>query len=64
MAQEISFDSLMPHEMAEKAQAVGARKAALSFWQLFTLPVLTGAFITLGVMFATSSAAGSLTLPY
>jgi formate/nitrite transporter len=64
MAQEISFDALMPQEMAEKAQAVGVRKAALSFWQLFTLSVLAGAFIALGAMFATNTAAGSATLPY
>jgi formate/nitrite transporter len=64
MAQEMSFDALMPQEMAEKAQSVGVRKAALSFWQLFTLSVLAGAFIALGAMFATNTAAGSSTLPY
>jgi len=64
MAQEISFDALMPQEMAEKAQAVGVRKAALLFWQLFALSVLAGAFIALGAMFATNTAAGSATLPY
>ena len=64
MSQEISFDVLMPLEMAEKAEAVGVRKAALSFWKLFALSVLAGAFIALGAMFATNTAAGSSTLPY
>ena len=45
MSQEISVDLLMPQEMAEKAEAVGVRKAALSFWKLFALSVLGGAFI-------------------
>jgi formate transporter len=64
MAQEITYDALMPQEMAEKAQAVGVRKAALSFWQLFSLSVLAGAYIALGAMFATNTAAESSTLPY
>jgi formate transporter len=64
MSQEISFDALMPMEMAKKAEAVGVRKAALAFWQLFALAVLGGAFIALGAMFATITAAGSSTLPY
>jgi formate/nitrite transporter FocA (FNT family) len=63
MAQEISFDTLMPQEIAEKAQAVGVRKAALSFWQLFTLSVLAGAFIAWGAILAMNTAAGSSTLP-
>jgi hypothetical protein len=38
MSQEISIDLLMPLEMAEKAEADGVRKVALSFWKFFALP--------------------------
>jgi formate transporter len=64
MSQEISVDLLMPLEMAEKAEAIGSRKVNLSFWKLFALSVLAGAFIALGAMFATNTAVGSSALPY
>jgi formate transporter len=64
MSQEISVDALIPQEMAEKAEAIGVRKAALAFWPLFALSVLAGAFIALGAMFSTTTAAGSSVLPY
>lgn len=58
------MDALLPQEMAEKAEAAGVRKAALSFLPLFTLAILAGAFIGLGAMFATTTAAAASTLPY
>ncbi|HEY5158697.1 MAG TPA: formate transporter FocA [Anaerolineales bacterium] len=64
MSQEFSVDALIPQEMAEKAEAIGVRKAALSFWPLFALSLLAGAFIALGAMFSTTTAAGSSVLPY
>jgi len=64
MSQEMSVDALIPQEMAEKAEAIGVRKAATSFWPLFALAVLAGAFIALGAMFSTTTAAGSAVLPY
>lgn len=64
MSQEINIDSLMPQEMAEKAQAIGVRKAALDFMPLLGLSILAGAFIGLGAMFATTVYAGSSVLPY
>jgi formate/nitrite transporter len=64
MSQEFSVDALIPQEMAEKAEAIGVHKAALTFWPLFTLSVLAGAFIALGAMFSTTTAAGSSVLPY
>jgi formate/nitrite transporter len=54
----------MPQEMAEKAEAIGVRKAELAFWPLFALAMLAGAFIALGAMFSTTTAAGSAVLPY
>jgi formate transporter len=64
MTQEIRLDALMPQEMAEKAESLGVRKAALPFLSMFTLAVLAGAFIGLGAMFATTTAAASSALPY
>ena len=64
MFKDVSVDALMPLEMAEKAETMGVRKAALSFWKLFALSVLAGAFVALGAMFSTTAAAGSSTLPY
>jgi formate/nitrite transporter len=64
MSQEFSIDALMPQEMAEKAEAIGVRKAELAFWPLFALAMLAGAFIALGAMFSTTTAAGSAVLPY
>ena len=61
---EIHIDAMLPQEMAEKAAATGVRKAGLSFLSLFVLAVLAGAFIGLGAMFATTTAAASSTLPY
>lgn len=64
MFKDTSVDGLMPMEMAERAETIGVRKAALSFWKLFALSVLAGAFVALGAMFATITAAGSSDLPY
>ena len=64
MFKDTSVDALMPQEMAEKAEAIGVRKAELAFWPLFALAVLAGAFIALGAMFSTTTAAGSSVLPY
>jgi len=64
MSQEFSVDALIPQEMAEKAEAIGVRKAALPFWPLFALAILAGAFIALGAMFSTTTAAGSSVLPF
>jgi len=64
MPLEYNVDALLPHEMAEKAETIGVRKAALKFFPLFTLAVLAGAFIAIGAMFATVTAAGATSLPY
>jgi len=64
MSQEIQIDALLPQEMAEKAEAIGVRKAGLPLLTLFALAILAGAFISLGAMFATTVAAGSSVLPY
>jgi formate transporter len=64
MSFEVRLDALIPQEMAEKAVSIGVRKAALSFLSMFALALLAGAFISLGAMFATTTAAASSSLPY
>jgi formate/nitrite transporter len=64
MTLEVRMDALSSQEMAEKAEAVGVRKAALPCLSLFAKAVLAGAFIGLGAMFATTTAAATSTLPY
>jgi formate transporter len=54
-----AFDALLPREIAEKAERVGAQKARMDAPRLFVLAVLAGAFIALGAMFATTVLAGS-----
>jgi formate transporter len=53
------FDALLPAEMAQKAEHIGAQKARLDWISLSALAVLAGAFIGLGAMFATTVLAGS-----
>lgn len=64
MTQENNIDALLPQEMAERAEAIGVRKSETPFFAMFTLSLLAGAFIGLGAMFSTVTAAGSSSLPY
>src|SRR3982750_1907046 len=50
--------------MAEKAETLGAAKAAMSAGDTFALGVLAGAFIAMGAIFATTVTAGGASLPY
>lgn len=59
-----SLDSLMPPDMAAKAELVGVKKAKLDFLSTFVLAVLAGAFISLGAIFATTTSAGASALPF
>jgi formate/nitrite transporter len=61
---EIRIDALLPGEMATRAEYVGVRKAETPAWTMFTLAILAGAFIALGAVFATNTAAGSSALPF
>ena len=58
------LDALPPVEMARKAEAVGETKAALGWANTFVLAVLAGAFIAMGAVFATTTLAGSSSMPY
>jgi formate transporter len=64
MTQEFNIDALLPQQMAQKAESIGVKKANSSFWTVFPLAILAGAFIALGALFATIVLAGSSTLPY
>jgi formate/nitrite transporter len=52
-------DSLLPPDMARKAENVGADKAGMGFVKTLALAVLAGAFIAIGAMFSTVATAGS-----
>ena len=64
MQGQISFDALLPPEMAAKAEDVGMSKARLGIFRMFALAVLAGAFIAMGAVFATTATAGGSTLPF
>jgi formate transporter len=59
-----SLDALLPPEMARRAEAVGAAKAAMDSGRLATLGVLAGAFIALGAIFSTVALAGGDGAPW
>ncbi len=60
--QPISFDALMPPAMAAKAEDIGVKKAALPALNMFVLAILAGAFIGIGAIFATTVAAGGISV--
>jgi len=64
MSDQISFDALLPPGMAAKAEDLGVKKANLKILNMFVLGILAGAFIGIGAIFATTTAAASSSLPY
>ncbi|PWB69090.1 MAG: formate transporter FocA [Anaerolineales bacterium] len=59
---EIRIDALLPQEMATRVEYLGVRKAEMPFLKMFMLAILAGAFISLGAIFATTAAAGSMAI--
>jgi len=59
---EIHIDSLLPAEMAAKAESIGVRKANMPFFTMLMLSILAGLFISLGGIFATTIAAGGMSV--
>jgi formate transporter len=53
------IDSLLPHEMALRAEDIGVKKASMAFEPLFALSILAGAFIGFGAALSTTAAAGA-----
>lgn len=64
MQASFSFDSLVPPEMAAKAENVGVSKARLGPYRMFSLAVLAGAFIAMGAIFSTTATTGGGSLPF
>jgi len=60
----ITVDDLTPPEIAQKAVAVGIKKASLDFWSAFFLAVLAGAFIAFGGIMATTIGTNGPDYPY
>jgi formate/nitrite transporter len=61
---DFTIDSLLPVDMAARAEAVGIRKAHMDAVTIFVLSVLAGAFIALAAIYATTVWAGGSVLPY
>lgn len=53
------MDSLLPSEMAQKAEEVGIAKAKMGLSKTLVLAILAGAFIAFGAAFSTTATAGS-----
>jgi formate/nitrite transporter len=59
---EVRIDSLLPAEMATRAEYLGVRKAEMPAFTMLMLSILAGAFISLGAIFATTVAAGGMSI--
>jgi formate transporter len=59
---EFHFDALLPQEIAQRAEYLGVAKAQMPFLKMFMLSVMAGAFIALGAIFATTVAAGNISV--
>jgi formate/nitrite transporter len=59
---EIRIDSLLPAEMATRAEYLGVRKAEMPAFTMLMLSILAGAFIALGAIFATTVAVGGMSV--
>lgn len=64
MQEQLSFDALMPPEMAGKAENVGVNKAQLNWFRMFALAILAGAFIAMGAVFSTTTTTGGSVLSF
>ncbi len=60
--QLVTFDLILPPDMAARAEEYGIRRIATDPLTLFVLSVLAGAFISFGAIFATTVMAGSITV--
>ena len=62
--QAVSFDAILPADMALRAEQGGMRRVSTDHLTIFVLSVLGGAFISFGALFATTVSAGTSGLPY
>jgi formate transporter len=61
---QVSFDALMPPEMAARAEDVGVTKISLSPLRQVALAMLAGAFIAMGAVFSTTVVTGAGDMPF
>jgi formate transporter len=61
---EVRFDALLPAEMATRAEYLGVQKAETGILKTFALAILAGGFIAMGSVFATTTAAGTGSMPF
>jgi formate transporter len=60
--QVVTFETILPANMAVRAEEIGVRKATSDPLGVFVLSVLGGAFISFGAVFATTVSAGSVVI--
>ena len=58
------IDSLLPKDMARKAEEIGIAKVDMDFLSMSGLSVLAGSFIALGAIFATVALTGTSSVPW
>lgn len=60
METSFTIDSLLPPEMARKAEETGVKKANMPVMTMFVLAILAGSFIALGAIFCTVTITGDM----
>jgi formate transporter len=60
--QIVSLDTILPADMAVRAEQAGVTRAGMDMLSLFVLSTLAGAFISFGAIFATTVGAGSISI--
>lgn len=58
--QAVTIDTIMPSDMAARAEESGVRRASMDLLTVLVLGVLAGAFISFGAIFATTVSAGTI----
>jgi len=59
-----TLDTIMPSDMAARAEESGIRRAAMDPLTVLVLGIMAGAFISFGAIFATTVSAGTSGWPY
>ena len=62
--QVVSIETIMPSEMAARAEQSGVRRVSTDLVTVLVLSIIGGAFISFGAIFATTVSAGTGGLPY
>jgi formate transporter len=60
--QVVSLDTILPADMAKRAEQTGVSRAGMDSLSLFVLSTLAGAFISFGAIFATTVGAGAISI--